>query len=211
MASTRKALRLAEYTCARLCHELSGLIGSLDGALEMLLETLPADNEPLDLARGAAADAIQRLKLLRAAWGPEGEALSVPAIERLAGGLPGARRLAIRFIGVPQDTVFEPPIARMVLNLLLLAGDSLPAGGEIVVTGSPSDLFLGIAGPGAAWPVGLALCLADEAAAFDGLRDARTIQMPLTVLLARGLGLRLSLLMTPDSRGGVPPLRLTGD
>ncbi|HEY8288422.1 MAG TPA: histidine phosphotransferase family protein, partial [Acetobacteraceae bacterium] len=164
MASTRNALRLAEFVCARLCHELSGLIGTLDGALELLPDAQPSGCEPLGLARSASTDMVRRLRFVRAAWGPEGEALSVSAIELLTGGLGGARRLAIDFGGLPKEVVFPPAEARMMLNLLLLASDSLPGGGEMAVMGVPSDLFVRITGPGAGWPAGLAACLADASA-----------------------------------------------
>jgi hypothetical protein len=95
----------------------------------------------------------------------------------------------------------------MVLNLLLLAGDSLPGGGTIRLTGAAADLFIHIDGPRAAWPAGLAACLADATTALAALDEVRTVQMPLTALLAHGLGLSLSPLMSPAAQPAYP-LRL---
>ena len=43
----------------------------------------------------------------------------------------------------------------MVLNLLLLAAESLPGGGIVALSGSPGKhVLVTIAGPRAAWPAG---------------------------------------------------------
>jgi len=69
-----EALRLAEMLCARLCHDLSSLLGSLIGVIEIAREEHP-DSETLTLAEDTAVQLGQRLKLLRAAWaGNEGDA-----------------------------------------------------------------------------------------------------------------------------------------
>jgi hypothetical protein len=86
----------------------------------------------------------------------------------------------------------------------------LPRGGSVSLAGSAEDVIITIAGPQAAWPSGLAACLADEATAFASLTGARALQMPLTALLAHALGLRLSVLMATGLAGGASPLRLEG-
>ena len=74
------------------------------------------------------------------------------------------------------------------LNLLLLAAESLPGGGIVALSGSPAhSILVTISGPRAAWPAGLAIWLNDEAAAWQAmLADPRRLQAPLTALLARG-------------------------
>ena len=63
-----------------------------------------------------------------------------------------------------------PPTGRLVLNILLLAAESLPGGGLIALSGSPaSDVLVTIDGPRAAWPPGFAACLTDETAAWEAL------------------------------------------
>jgi hypothetical protein len=94
------------------------------------------------------------------------------------------------------------------LNVLLLAGTCLPRGGRIVLAGAPNDLFFRILGPNAAWPAGFAACLVDEEAAMAALSNARSVQMPLTALMAHAHGARLSVLMGPTPAGAPPPLRL---
>ncbi|MGA3400138.1 MAG: histidine phosphotransferase family protein [Acetobacteraceae bacterium] len=207
MSGASDPLRLAELVCARMSHDLGGAIGTLAGALE-LAEDPAVAAEALALANQAATELRQRLELQRATWGPTQGPLDLAALRRLAEGLPHGRRCTIDFSGLPDDTAFSPPFARVVLNLLLLAGDALNGGGAVTLAGSGTDLIIAIAGPRAAWPTGLAGCLAGEAGAWAALRDARSLQMPLTALLARSLGLRLTLLMPGGPGGPAPPLRL---
>jgi histidine phosphotransferase ChpT len=207
MSGASDPLRLAELICARMSHDLGGTIGTLAGALE-LAEDPSVTSEALTLAGQAAIELRQRLELQRATWGPTGGALDLTAVRDLAEGLPHGRRCTINFSPLPEDTVFAPPFARVLLNLLLLAGDALNGTGEATLSGTGTDLVIAIAGPKAAWPSGLASCLASETGAWAALRDARSLQMPLTALLARALGLRLTMLMPPGAGGPAPPLRL---
>jgi histidine phosphotransferase ChpT len=207
MSSAIDPLRLTELLCARMSHDLSGTIGTLAGALEMLDDPSIAA-EALALANQAAAELRRRLELQRAAWGPTGSRLDLAALRRLAEGLPHAKRCTIDFTTLPEDTVFAPPFARVTLNLLLLAADALNGSGEVRLVGSGTDLIVAIAGTRAAWPGGLAGCLASEAGAWAAVQDARALQAPLTALLARSLGLRLTMLMSAGPGSPAPPLRL---
>jgi len=204
MAKTAEGLRLAETVACRLCHDLSGPIGNLNQALEMAATDVPADNEAFALARQAAADLARRLRWCRAAWGADGPALNLASLRNLV----VEPRHHLDLTGLPPDTMFAPTVARVLLNILLLAKESLPQGGRIALGGTGSDIFIAIDGPDAAWPAGTALCLVDEDAAIGAVADPRTLQMPLTALLARGLGLRLSILLGVNP-GGAPPLRLS--
>jgi hypothetical protein len=109
-----------------------------------------------------------------------------------------------------QGTVFPAPTGRIVLNLLLLAADSLPSGGTVILAGEPGDLFVRIAGPAAAWPAGMAICLSDETAARSALIELRSLQLALTALLAHAAGIRLSVLLSPAARNEPPILLLGG-
>ncbi len=208
MARISECLRLAELTCARLCHDLSGLLGTIGGALELATDGDQEPSEEVTLAADAARELITRLRLYRAAWGGLGEPLSLPALHDLLEGLPQARSVTVETHGLPPDTVLPPVVAVILLNLLLLAGTCLPRGGRVVLAGAPADLFVRILGPNAAWPAGFAACLVDEDAAMAALSTARALQMPLTALMAHGHGARLSILMGPTPAGAPPPLRL---
>ena len=206
------ALRLAELLCARLCHDLAGPIGTLVGALELVREQQP-DSEEAALAEEAADDMVQRLKLLRAAWGDATEELDRPRLASLAAGLSMARKLRLVLEGLDQDVVFRPEAARIVLNLLLLGIESTPGGGTMILSSAGrGSILLSIEGPRAGWPAGLADWLTDDETAWGALLSgARTVQGPLTALLARNSGFRLSIMMpagAAEATDACPPLLL---
>lgn len=201
-------LRLAELLCARISHDLGGMIGTLSGALEMANDPSVAA-EAVSVAHQAALELRHRLELQRACWGPGTAPLHVPALLTFAEGLPRANYCRLDLAGLAPETVFPANVARVLLNLLMLAAEGLKGGGEIVLNGNSTDLVVAIVGPNAAWPINLATCLTSEAAAWSALNDPRSVLAPLTALLARDLGLRLSLLLPVGAGGPVPPLRLT--
>jgi histidine phosphotransferase ChpT len=203
MSGTDGALRLIELTSTRLCHDISGMVGSLDHAL-----SAPAKGAAFDPGVATAQALTTRLELRRAAWGPDGDPMALARIQHLAAGLP--EQVTVDVSALDQGTVFSASTGRIVLNLLLLAADSLPSGGTVVVAGEPDDLFVRIAGPAAAWSSGMAVCLSDETEARSALTDGRSLQMALTALLAHAAGIRLSVVLPPAARNEPAILRLGG-
>jgi histidine phosphotransferase ChpT len=206
------SLRLAELFCARLCHDMAGPVGTLLGAMEILREEAP-DSEEAALAEEAAVDVADRLKLLRAAWGWNAEELDPERLKSLVAGVAAKRKVLLDFDRLAEGMVFTPEAARVVLNLVLLAVESLPGGGVVVLCGNnEGSVLLTISGARAAWPSGLASWLLDDGAAWEAIGlGAHNVQGPLTTLLVRENGFRLSMLM-PAGAGGeaeaLPPLLL---
>ena len=93
-------IRLTELVCARLCHDLSGLLGSLVGTLELVTEA-SEDTEAASIVTATATALALRLKLLRAAWGGQPEPLDLPRLTALAHGLVG-RRVGLDVSGLPE-------------------------------------------------------------------------------------------------------------
>jgi histidine phosphotransferase ChpT len=198
-------IRLVELICARLCHDLGGLIGTVGNAIDMVDEEAGGENEVVAFASSAAKALVERLRLMRAAWGPEADPLPLPKLFALVTSPLAARRIVFDAGALPVACVFPAPTARVLLNLILLAADSLPRGGTIVLLGEPDDLIVRIDGPGGGWPAGLAGVMGDEDAAIAALTGVRSVQMPLTALLALSRALRLSPILGPR---GVEAVRL---
>lgn len=205
-------LRIAELVCARLCHDLSGPVGSLVGSTEILCET-PAlaeelAEEAVALVGEAASELGKRLVMLRAAWTTSTSEMGPAQIGALVAGLPGARRLKMDVSGLDQTELYPPALARVLINVLMLAAEGLPRGGTVALTGSRGrGVAAVIAGEQAAWPAGFAASLVDPMPVLLRLENARELQAPLTVLIARAAKVKLSLMMagsTPDK--GAPPL-----
>ena len=207
MARSGDTIRLVELVCARLCHDLGGLIGTVGNALEMVTEDAGQDNEVVAFAASAASALTERLRLMRTAWGPETEAMKLPALVALVAPAVAVRRIGIDARALRPDCVFRPAFARVVLNLIVLACDCMPKGGTIVLMGGPDDLLVRIDGPDAAWPAGFTDCMRDEDTALAAVTGARSVQMPLTVLFALSRQLRLSPVLGPTS--GMEAVRLS--
>ena len=196
----QQALRLAELLCGRLCHDLSGLLGTLAGTLELAAADPDTAVEALQLSSETAATLTRRLRLLRTLWGEDGDALDVAGLRRIAEDLPGAHRAKLDFTGLIADAAIPAAAARLLLNVLLLALEGLPRGGKIIVRGSVTgEMSVTLDGARAAWPGGLAANLAAAEVQWDTLAGPRALQAPLTVLIAKVAGLRLRLL--PSSAG----------
>lgn len=205
------ALFLAETLAARLCHDLSGQVNALVGAVEIMREDAGPDSDVIGLANEAGEALVRRLRLARAAWGGAGGSMSMTDWRSLVEGMP-RRGVQIDLDGISTTGIFAAPAARLSLNVMLLACESLPGGGVVQVAGQPSqDFVVRLHGARAGWPPGFAGMIADPDAALAWLRDSdmmgatRTLQAALTALIAHATGLRINLLLgshTEDS----PPL-----
>ena len=204
-------LFLAEVLAMRLCHDLSGQMNALAGAIEELRDTEAPDRDTIELASDASASLVHRLRLARAAWGRSDSPMAVDEWRELVEVMP-RRGVALDLDGVNENGIFAPAAARLALNVMLLATESLPAGGTVRVAGEPDqDLLVRIQGPRAAWPAGFAAMMADPAEAIDhlgrneGVTAARMLQASLTALIAHATGQRLSFLLGPAA-DSAPPL-----
>src|SRR6185312_7989803 len=106
-------LRVAELFAARATHDLSSGIGVLAMLLELGAE--PGGEEPLAVAGETATQLVERLRLLRAAWGPTGEPVAAASLARMAAGLMQAR-CNVAVDGIAPGTVFSPEFGRLALN-----------------------------------------------------------------------------------------------
>jgi hypothetical protein len=115
--------------------------------------------------------------------------------------------------GLSADAPFQPAATRLLVNVMLLAAESLPAGGMLALTGAPGGTVVAaIAGRQAAWPAGFGALLASADAAWTalgvrGVAGLRGVQAPLTALLAHQAGVRAALLMATVAEAA-PPLLL---
>jgi histidine phosphotransferase ChpT len=208
---TADQVRLAELISVRLSHDLGGLVGSLTGILELVAEAQATPTEEVALATQTAAEVMLRLQLLRAAWGGCPEAMDLAALRTHKLGVVASHRFDLDLSGLAPETVFPPNMARLVLNVLLVAAEAMPRHGVLALSGdAASHVVARISGPNAAWPAGFALCIVDEAEAWAALGDPRHLQAPLTALIARARGMRRSLMMASGTSAGdsPPPLLL---
>ena len=189
---------LAGSLCQEVSRPLAALIGALEAAAIEAPEQAARPKGGLAVA-GATASALRaRLGLVRAAWAGGGGALDLAAFRAMAAGLPSQFRPRLETAALPAGTVFPPPLAWVMLNVLMLADEALPAGGTIHLSGDPAtELMVLVEGPHAAWPPGLAACLADPEAVAAEFAAGQHVQAPMTVLTARVAGVQIALLFGP--------------
>ncbi len=132
-------LAMIESLTARICHDLVGPVGAIANGVELLADD-PAkpDPEVIQLIASSARSASQRLQYFRTSFGA-GNALSTTR------ALSDARALALTLNETGKVTVeFPAPdadveaaagrqVAKILLNLLLVAHECLPRGGGILV------------------------------------------------------------------------------
>ncbi len=107
---------LADTLCAKLCHEMSGPLGTVTGALDMAAEDPQTAAESLQLAQEAASQMVLRLRLLRAAWAGDCGPMDAVDLAALATGLPP--RIKVELGGLTGQ--FTTQAARVLVNMLLL-------------------------------------------------------------------------------------------
>ncbi len=190
------ALDLAALLCSRVCHDVISPVGAIVNGLEVLEDENSADMREvaLDLIAKSARQASARLQFTRLAFGAAGSAgatIDLGDAEAVVRGMMEDTRTKIEWT-VPRE--FQPKNrVKLLLNLTLLAGTTIPRGGVITVSaasGGPSVGFvLTMAGASARIPVALPRLIAGGALE-DGL-DAHAIQPFYAGMLAREVGLAI--------------------
>jgi hypothetical protein len=189
-------LKLAQTLTARLCHDLSGVLGTLMGALELSNVDPAMREEALPLAWEAAQVLGARLRFMRAAWTGEKQARDWAAIQSLCSGLSVGRHVQLCLDGIAPDRRLGEHAAPLILNLLALGLECLAGEGALRVSeAGPDTIMVTITGKRAAWPAELAGYLADRQVAMRDSPDLgpRRVLAPLAALVAHDAGMTVLL------------------
>lgn len=190
------ASNLAALMCARICHDLVSPVGALGAALEVLGDESNADmhDDAMDLVKTSARQAAHKLKFLRLAFGAGSSAPGVLSIDEIKGyvdDMYGEGKATISW----QSTLdgLSKSHGRLVLNLVMIAVQSIPRGGELIIDLAEkvdaTILNLTATGPKARLYPEFERSLAGKAPE-DGF-DGRTIQPFYTGMLIREMGGRI--------------------
>jgi len=184
---------LAEALSARICHELINPVGAIANGLEILEDEPSFADDAGQLIGQSVRAAARRLQFFRVAYG---STVPVP--------LQTARDVTLDlFVETKIDCEwpellpnFPHSALKLVCNLMLLAAETLPRGGRVILSAAP-------AGSGqifAATAIGVGARLVDPQSAILAGRlgvetvNTRTVQTAFTVALAQrsGWGIRVS-------------------
>ncbi len=172
-------LKVAQFLCSRLCHDLAGPVGAVNAGLELLDEAADDAEGALTLVADSARQMTRRLAFFRMAFGlgaGAGGAMALGEGRDLAAGLLAEGRVTLDW---PRDTdpdrTLPGAAVKLILNLVLLGVESLPRGGTMRV--QFADLPEG---------VGAAVTAVGEGARFsDDLRAAMAPGVPVDQLSAK--------------------------
>jgi histidine phosphotransferase ChpT len=185
-------LRLTRLIGLRLCHDLGGLAGTIGNALEMLND---AGSEAADLA-GDAADMLRRRLLLWRSVLGSGEARTLGAVLGLLKGQIAGGRAHLEIGDLPEETPLSETMAPLLLSGLLVAGEALPRGGVVRLSGDlQREIMIFPTGAGAAWSPVVVRHAADSALPAEiSSRDALAMWLCIS---AGAAGVALSLALPP--------------
>ncbi|MFM7305613.1 MAG: histidine phosphotransferase family protein [Alphaproteobacteria bacterium] len=185
-------LRLTRLIGLRLCHDLGGLAGTIGNALEMLND---AGAEAADLA-GEAADMLRRRLLLWRSVLGSGEARTLGAVLSLLKGQIAGGRAHLEIGDLPEETALSETMVPLLLSGLLVAGEALPRGGVVRLSGDlQREIMILPIGAAAAWsPVVVRHAAGAALPAEISSRDALAMWLSIS---AGAAGVTLSLALPP--------------
>lgn len=133
---------LAALLSARICHDLISPIGALGTAIEVLDDpaNIEMHDDAMGLVRLSSKQAGAKLRFLRLAFGAGGSAPGIIGVENLKSLIKDMYEGGKATIswGDSLDGL-DKNVARLLLNLVMLAVQSIPRGGDIIITATENN------------------------------------------------------------------------
>ena len=188
------ALDLAALLCSRVCHDLISPVGAIVNGLEVLAEEKDEATKTfaLDLIKKSAGTASAKLQFCRIAFGAAGSAgaqIDLGDAETITRGFFEDDKTKLAW-NLPRALLAKNRV-KLLLNMLLIAGQTIPRGGRLTVDpigeGESMGFKVSAAGTNAKIPQSIPPLLTGQSGAEAV--DAHKIQPFYTGLLAlRPLG-----------------------
>lgn len=139
-----EALYLVELLCSRLCHDLTSPIGAVKSGLELIAEFGDEpDGQAMTLIGDSVEGAAAKLRFFRVAFGLAGATqseLSLDDAAEMAAPVVTNRRVRLDWPKEREGSGRRPVAGgvKALLNVILLAAEALPRGGEVQVRLAPA-------------------------------------------------------------------------
>lgn len=196
-----EALDLAALLCSRVCHDLISPVGAIVNGLEVMEDDNDQETKTfaLDLIKKSVKTASARLQFCRLAFGAAGSAgaqIDLGDAETVSRGFIEDGKTTLAW-NLPR-TLLAKNRVKLLLNMLVVAGQAVPRGGTITVepVGSGDNLSFTVTAAGTNAKV--QQTVPDLLAATSPAVDAHAIQPYYTGLLAKSCGLAITLTSEPD-------------
>jgi len=134
--SSIEALDLAALLCSRVCHDLISPVGAIVNGLEVLEEAKDEEtkNFALELIKKSANNASAKLQFCRIAFGAAGSAgsqIDLGDAQTVARGFLEDEKTKLEW-NLPRLLMMKNKV-KLLLNMLLIAGQAIPRGGKLTV------------------------------------------------------------------------------
>jgi histidine phosphotransferase ChpT len=201
--SSIEALDLAALLCSRVCHDLISPVGAIVNGLEVLEEEKDEATKEfaLDLIKKSAGTASAKLQFCRIAFGAAGSAgaqIDLGDTETIARGFLEDDKTKLAW-NLPRALLPKNRV-KLLLNMLVIAGQAIPRGGKVAVdpigSGDSMGFRVSAAGANAKIPPAVPSLLTAEGA--EGL-DAHRIQPFYAGLLAKACGVKAAVTMDGET------------
>jgi histidine phosphotransferase ChpT len=196
-----EGMDLAALLCSRVCHDLISPVGAIMNGLEVMEDGKDEETSKfaMDLIKKSAKTASAKLQFCRLAFGAAGSAgaqIDTGDAEKVVRGLMEDEKTKISW-SVPRVLMAKNRV-KLLLNMLLLAAQAIPRGGQLTVSpvgeGDTMGFRVSVTGTNAKIPQSIPPLLA--ATPSDHAIDAHAIQPFYTGMLAKNCGLSVS--MAPE-------------
>jgi histidine phosphotransferase ChpT len=198
------ALDLAALLCSRVCHDLISPVGAIVNGLEVLAEEKDEATKTfaLDLIKKSANTASAKLQFCRIAFGAAGSAgaqIDLGDAETIARGFLEDDKTKLTW-KLPRALLTKNKV-KLLLNMLLIAGQTIPRGGSLTVdaigSGDSMGFKVSAAGANAKVPPAVAALLTGQTG--GEAVDAHRIQPFYAGMLAKSCGLTPAMAMDGDT------------
>jgi len=202
--SSLEALDLAALLCSRVCHDLISPVGAIVNGIEVLEEEKDEATKEfaLDLIKRSAATASAKLQFCRIAFGAAGSAgaqIDLGDAEKVTRGFMEDDKTKIAW-NLPRALLAKNRV-KLLLNMLVIAGQAIPRGGNITVdpigAGDNLGFKVSAAGTNAKIPPAVPPLLTGELSGETV--DAHRIQPFYTGLLAKDCGVKATVAMEGET------------
>ncbi|MFZ0622273.1 MAG: histidine phosphotransferase family protein, partial [Pseudolabrys sp.] len=190
--------------CSRVCHDLISPVGAIVNGLEVLEEEKDEATKEfaLDLIKKSARTASAKLQFCRIAFGAAGSAgaqIDLGDAENIARGFLEDDKTKLAW-NLPRALSPKNRV-KLLLNMLVIAGQAIPRGGRISIepigSGDTMGFRVTAAGTNAKIPPAVPSLLTGEERG-DGL-DAHRIQPFYAGLLAKACGVKAAITMDGET------------
>lgn len=198
------ATDLAALLCSRVCHDIAGPASAMGAAISVLDDDDAADmrDDAIALLRNGAGQIRSKLEYARVCFGAAGSrsgAMALSEIRALADPMFGEARADL--VWKSDGGEISKAAARVLLNLIWLAVDTLPRGGAVTIEATASGdggARLRVVASGPRLRLDAAYIAAFKGEAPEDGFDGRNVQPYFAGLIARESGGRAEADLTDE-------------